>query len=414
MGSFAYIARSTTGEEVSGFLPGSSADEVVDQLQRQGLAVLHVVEDRSHDRERAARGRPFAVPFMRPGTRDQALFNRQLATLLEAGIPLVRGLRGLAADCSNGMLARAIEDLATRIERGESLSEAMAAHPATFNTMYLSMVRAGERAGTLSEIVEQLAVYMEKVDGIQNKVRAAMSYPVFVLIFAVAVTLFLLLQIVPTFQKIYSDFGQQLPVYTAVVIGISNAIRQNALLSLGVVAGLVVLAVLGIRTRAGRLAFDGFLLRVPLFGPIVRKAVMSRFTRTFGILTRTGLPILESLDLVSGAAGNAVVGQAILDVKERVAAGRGITESFRATGTFPELVLQLMATGEETGNLDAMMLKSSDFYDREVEAAVHWLSSLIEPVMIILVGAMVGAIVIAMFLPIFSLGDAIMRGGYSH
>ncbi len=414
MASFAYVARSSNGDEVSGFLTGANSDEVVDQLHRQGLAVLHVVEERSRTRPARARLKSAMFSFLRPGTRDLALFNRQLATLLEAGIPMVRGLRGLAADCSNGMLARAIDDIATRIERGESLSDAMAAHPATFNKMYLSMVRAGERAGTLAQIVDQLAVYLEKVDAIRTKVRGALSYPVFVLVFAIAVVFFLLFQIVPTFQKIYADFGQQLPGFTLLVVSVSNAVRQNVLLSLAIAAAVVVLVILGIRTESGRYAFDGMLLRLPLFGPIVRKAVMSRFARTFGILLRSGLPILEGLDLVSGAAGNAVVGRAVRDVKTRVAAGRGITESFRATGKFPELVLQLMGTGEETGNLDGMLIKSSDFYDREVEASVHSLSSLIEPVMIVLVGVLVGGIVIAMFLPIFHLGDAILKGGYGH
>jgi type IV pilus assembly protein PilC len=414
MGSFAYVARSSRGEEVSGFLSAASSEEAVDQLHRQGLAVLHVVEDRSRARAAVNRPRRVGLPFMRPGTRDLALFNRQMATLLEAGIPLVRGLRGLAADCSNAVLAGAIDDIATRIERGESLSDAMAAHPEAYSRMHLSMIRAGERAGTLSEIVEQLAAYMEKVDAIRNKVRGALSYPVFVLVFAVLVVFFLLFQIVPTFERIYAEFGQQLPQFTRVVIGASDAVRGNLVLSLVIAAGLVAGGAFALRTTAGRYAFDAMLLRVPLFGTIVRKAVMSRFARTFGILLRSGLPLLEGLELVGGAAGNEGVGRAVRDVKAQVAAGRGITESFRATGKFPELVLQLMGTGEEAGDMDSMLLKASDFYDREVEAAVQGLSSLIEPVMIILVGAMVGGIVVSMFLPIFNLGDAIMKGGYSH
>ena len=411
MPTFAYLARSSAGGEISGILAGATSDEVVDNLHRQGLVVLNVVEAPDKSKRQAASGRN-GFSLLRPSTRDLALFNRQLATLLETGIPLVRGLQGLADDCSSRMLARAVRDIALRIERGESMSDAMAAHPEVFDNMYLSMIRAGEHSGTLAEIVEQLAVYMEKVDALRGKVRSAMSYPIFVLVFAVAITAFLLYKIVPTFQQIYGDFGQALPRFTQIVITASNAIREHTLIVLLIIGALVVLGTLAARSRPGRYMLDDFLLRMPLFGPIVRKAAMSRFARTFGMLIRSGLPILESMELVAGASGNAVIARAVRDAKARVAAGRGITESLRATGKFPELVLQLMGTGEEAGNLDAMLIKSSDFYDREVEAAVQGLSSLIEPLMIILVGAMVGIIVVAMFLPIFNLGDAILKGGY--
>jgi type IV pilus assembly protein PilC len=275
------------------------------------------------------------------------------------------------------------------------------------------MVRAGERSGTLDQIVDQLAIYLEKVDAVKTKVRAALAYPVFVLAFALLVMLFLLLKIVPTFEHIYRDFAQQLPALTRLVVSLSNVVRNHLFLSIAGAISLVVFVLVALRTREGRHAVDGFLLRVPIFGPIVRKAVMSRVSRTFGILLKSGLPILEGLDLVAGSAGNSVVARAVQDVRRKVAGGRGITESFRSTGKFPEMVLQLMATGEESGDLDSMLIKSSDFYDRQVEASVHSLTSLIEPLMIILVGGMIGTIIVSMFLPIFHLGDAIMRGGYN-
>ncbi len=413
MANFAYVARSRTGEEVFGFLSGATLDEVVNRLHGQGLAVLDVREHHGRAGAGSWQKRFASFSFGTVSTRDLALFNRQFATVLESGIPLVRGLRGLAADTSSRVLSRAIGDIALRIERGEHLSDAMAAHPECFNKMYLSMIRAGERAGTLDQIVDQLAVYLEKVDAIKTKVRSALAYPVFILIFAVAVFLFLLLKIVPTFAKIYADLGQGLPALTQVVVTTSNLIRDNALISIALGLGLVLILVLAIRTKPGRYAFDTFLIKMPIFGPIVRKAVMSRFARTLGILLKSGLPVLEALDLVSGASGNVVVANAVQDAKKRVAAGQGITDSFRVTGKFPEMVLQLMGTGEEAGDLDAMLLKSSDFYDRQVEASVHGLSSLIEPVMIVFVGAMIGVIVISMFLPIFHLGDAIMKGGHN-
>lgn len=414
MGNFAYVVKGRSGQEESGFLSGGSVDDVVNQLHARGFVVLHVQEDRPRDHTLSMAERFASLSLGRASTRDLALFTRQLATVLQAGIPLVRGLRGLAADSGSRILGKAVDDIAVRIEKGGSLSDAMAAHPEAFGKMYVSMIRAGERAGTLDDILEDLAQYLEKIDAIKTKVRSAMSYPVFVLIFAFGATAFLLFKIVPTFAQIYADLGQKLPALTQAIVAASNAVRHNVLASIAILLATLLLLFAWGRTRSGRYAMDAFLLRMPIFGPIVRKAVMSRFSRTFGILMRSGLPLLDALDLVKGATGNVVVASALEQVKGSIASGHGITSSFRATGKFPEMVLQLMATGEESGEMDAMLLKTSDFYDRQVEASVHGLTSLIEPVMIVLVGAMIGVIVVAMFLPIFYLGDAIMKGGYNY
>ena len=411
---FAYVAKNTKGEEISGFMPAGNIDEVVNHLHGKGFAVLHVSEGRGRADNPGWRERLASISFGSVPTRQMALFSRQLSTVLEAGIPLVRGLRGLSADSSSRMLGKAVTDLGVRLERGENLSDAMAANPQAFNTMYVSMIRAGERAGTLDQIVEQLAIYLEKMDNIKQQVRSAMSYPVFILVFTILATLFLLLKIVPTFAQIYADFGQELPGLTQVVMAASNMIRHNAL---AVIAGMLAVTtafyLIG-RTQPGRYAFHSFLLKLPIFGPIILKTVMSRFARTFGILLGSGLPILDGLELVKGAASNEVIARAIDEVKRNIAAGHGVTESFRATGKFPEMVLQLMATGEEAGELDTMLVKTADFYDRQVEATVHGLASLIEPMMIVIVGALIGVIVVSMFLPIFHLGDALMKGGYSY
>ncbi|MBU1699092.1 MAG: type II secretion system F family protein [Candidatus Eisenbacteria bacterium] len=414
MGNFAYIAKTRSGEERSGLISGNSIDDVVRDLHSNGLTVLNVIEDRGQGLDISWFKRFARTPITSVGVREIALFTRQLATIMEAGIPLVRGLRGLADDAGSRTLSRAIEDIAVQIERGESLSNAMSAHPAAFSSMYINMIRAGERAGTLDKILEDLAVYLEKIDAIKTKVRSAMAYPVFVFLFAVAAGLFLLLKIVPTFEGIYADLGQQLPGLTLLMISISQTIRSNAFLTAGALILFLSLIFVWTRTRSGRYMRDLFLIRIPIFGPIIRKAVMSRFARTFGILIRSGLPILESIDLVKGAVGNAYVGHALGKVKRSVGAGQGITDSFRSTGVFPEMVLQLMSTGEESGEMDAMLIKSSDFYDTQVEASVQGLTSLIEPLMIVIVGSMIGVIVIAMFLPIFHLGEAIMKGGYNY
>lgn len=411
MASFAYVAKTPAGEEVTGFQTGGSVEEVVNQLHGNGLIVLQVREDSSARRGLSWQQRLARFSTGRVGTRDLALFTRQMAALLEAGIPLARGLRGLASDAGSRILARTAADVADRIESGQSLSESMEAHPEAFNGMYVSMIRAGEQAGALDDVLDDLATYLEKVEAIQTKVRSALSYPVFVLIFALLATGFLLFKVVPTFAEIYGEMGQNLPAVTVAVLAASNAIRDNVLVSLGLLIGGLVLLHLWMRTRSGRYARDAFLIGVPIFGPIVRKAVMSRFARTLGILIRSGLPLLESLELVGAAVANATVRRAIGQARQQIAVGQGITSAFRATGKFPEMVLQLMATGEESGELDAMLVKTSDFYDRQVAASVHGLTSLIEPLMIVIVGGVIGVIVVSMFLPIFYLGDAVMKGG---
>jgi type IV pilus assembly protein PilC len=415
MPNFAYVAKTHAGEEEAGVLSGASVDQVVDELHHRGLIVLHVAEDALLKGRASAWKERLNQPVIGGvGTRDLALFTRQLSTLFEAGIPLVRGLRGLSKDETNRTLSRTVGKVAETVERGNSLADAMAMHPRIFNNLYVSMVRAGEGAGTLDKILQELAIYLEKLDAIKTKVRSAMSYPIFVLVFAIAISLFLLLKIVPTFEQIYADFGTKLPGPTLAVVYVSHLIRDNALVSIAIALGVIILFWLWTRTRSGRYIKDNFLLTAPVFGPIIRKATISRMDRTLGILLQSGLPVLDALELTKGATGNAVLSRALEKVKDQVARGEELTPAFRSTGKMPEMVLQLMATGEESGQVDSMLLKSSEFYDRQVEAAVQGLTSLIEPLLIVLVGVIVGIVVVTMFLPIFYLGQAIMQGGYNY
>lgn len=413
MPDFAYIAKDRTGSELSGIVNGPSADHAIEELHKRGLVVLHVTEDRA--------GKKDSIPWYKKdlslfpssiGTRDLALFTRQLSTLFEAGIPLVRGLRGLSADETNKLLGRTVKDVAERVEGGSNLSDAMAMHPRTFDTLYVSMVKAGEGSGTLEEILEHLAVYLEKMDALKTKIRSAMSYPVFVLFTAVTITLFLLLKIVPTFEQIYADLDAVLPLPTRMVLWVSRLVQDNILITAGIVMLIMAMTMMWRRTKVGRYQWDNMMLHTPVFGPIIRKAVISRFTRTFGILLKSGLPVLETLELVKGATGNAVIEKAIMDAREEISRGREITAAFRGTKKIPEMVLQLMATGEEAGQMDTMLMKASDFYDRQVEAAVQGLAALIEPLLIVVVGIIVGVVVITMYLPIFYLGDAILHGNW--
>lgn len=414
MPNFAYVARNTAGEETNGTLTGASVDQVVDELHRRGLVVLHVAEHALFPSMRRNWLDRMSRPVFGGGVpvRDLALFTRQLSTLFEAGIPLVRGLRGLAQDENNRALGRAVLRVADTVERGNSLADALSLHPRIFSSLYVNMVRAGEGAGTLDEILRELATYLEKVDAVKTKVRSSMSYPVFVLVFAFVVMLFLLLKIVPTFQEIYANFDAQLPGPTLAIITFSKLLQANLLLSALVFFGALGAIGLWLRTPGGRMVRDRFLISMPIFGSVVKKATISRMCRTFGILLKSGLPVLDALELTKGATGNEVLSVALDRVKDRVSRGEELTPAFRSTRRIPEMVLQLMATGEEAGQIDAMLLKSSEFYDRQVDAAVQGLTALIEPVLIVVVGAIVGIVVVTMFLPIFYLGDAIFRSEF--
>lgn len=410
MATYTYIAKNSTGEEITGQTVGASVDDVVTKLHGEGLAVL-TVNATAVRKSLGERWKEFATMDLgSASTADMALFSRQLSTVLEAGIPLVKGLKGLAADGSKSIVAKAVPDVGLRLERGESLSEAMAAHPKAFDEMYLSMIRAGERAGALDRIVDDLATYLEKVDTIRQKVKSAMSYPVFILSFVALATVFLLVKIVPTFSNVYSELGQELPGLTQGVLAVSDMVRNNFLGTAAMIAALGLAFALTIRTDRGRFAWDFFKLKMPVFGPILMKSAMSRFSRTFGILIGSGLPVLESLELCEKAVGNTVIARALADARAHIGSGHGVTESFRATGRFPEMILQLMSTGEEAGELDTMMTRAAGYYDRQVETTVDGISSLIEPVLIVLVGSIIGVIVISMFLPIFGMGDAMMQG----
>jgi type IV pilus assembly protein PilC len=259
-----------------------------------------------------------------------------------------------------------------------------------------------------------LATYLEKTDSVRTKVRAALSYPVFVLVFSIAAACLLLLKIVPTFGQIYADMGQKLPALTQGVLDASSFLRSNILVGaalIGLPAGSFVVFS---RTRRGKRLLDGMLLRVPIFGPIVRKSVMSRVCRTLGLLVHSGVPILDALTMVRDTCGNLAVAESVEAAGARIAAGGGLASSFRAARGFPEMVLQLISTGEESGSLDSMVSKGADFYERQVDAAVQSITTLIEPVLIVVVGGMIGTVVLAMFLPIFHMGEAVLRGGFGH
>lgn len=409
MPSFAFIAKDQGGNEERGVIDGASPNDALSTLHARGLVVVNISQFRAAAQQQGTLKRFMSMEIFPSsiGVRETALFMRQLATLFAAGIPLVRGLRGLAGDTRNAALRTICYQMAERIDTGEQLSVAMAEHPRAFSKLIVSMVRAGEAAGTLDSVLDQVAIYLEKVDAIRTKVKSAMAYPTFVVIFATAAFLFMLLRIVPTFREIYANFNAELPAPTLAVLAVSDWLKAHLPFAAGILLLLIMILYFWAKTPGGRFQIDRFLVKMPVFGPIIRSAVVSRFARTFGVLMDSGLPVLQALDHSKDAAANTYVASRIMKARRDISEGREITASFRQHKAVPEVVLQLMGTGEETGQLSTMLLKSADFYDRQVEAAVAGLTALIEPVLIVFVGLLVGIIVVTMFLPIFYLGDAV-------
>lgn len=414
MARFAFVAKDRSGTEERGVIEGNSSHDALAALHARGLVVINLSQYRVRD-QGANPIKSFLKMEVLParvGVRDIALFMRQLATMVAAGIPLVRGLRGLASDSPNAGLRKIAGAMADKIDTGEQLSVAMAEHPRAFSSLAVSMVKAGEAAGTLDLVLDQLAIYLEKVDAIQTKVKSAMSYPIFVVIFAFCAFLVMLLKIVPVFKDIYAEFGGKLPAPTLAVLAVSDWLRGHMPLAIAIFFVLIAAFYFWRKTPGGRYVTDTWLVKFPIFGPIIHNAVVSRFVRTLGVLLGSGLPILQAIDHARDAANNAYVARKVVKARKDIQEGREITQSFRDHKVLPEVVLQLMGTGEETGQLTAMLIKASDFYDRQVEAAVAGLTSLIEPLLIVFVGAIVGVIVVTMFLPIFYLGDLIFHSEY--
>jgi type IV pilus assembly protein PilC len=339
-----------------------------------------------------------------------ALFTKQLASMLHAGLPLIRAIYGLAREESNSTLSQILLSVANEIEGGESLSGAMSRHPKAFSRIYTSMVRSGEESGTLDTIMEHLVKYMNRTEAIKRKVKAALTYPVFVVSFAILAFVVLLVRIVPMMAAIYEKMGAQLPGPTRMVIAASRMVTSNLWIVLALFAALILIYQILRRSPGGRYFIDSIKLRIPIFGPILRQVVTAKYLRTFGVLIVSGLPVLDALDLAGAASGNEVIEKASHDIGDMVSRGSNLSTGFGMTGVFKETVVQMVATGEETGQLSDMLTSVSDHYDDRVETSIEGLSSIIEPLLIVLIGGLIALILVAMFLPVFHLGGAIRRG----
>jgi type IV pilus assembly protein PilC len=420
MPRYTYVALDARGQESTGLVEARSSNEAIGQLRQAGYFPTSVYEEGKGGPDgKVSRATAKAARVARPRTKisivlfqrkkvnpkTMMIFTRQLATLIDSGLPLLRGLNVLAKQERDTILRNTINKLADEVQGGSTFSESLAQHPLIFNHLYVNMVKAGEVGGVLELVLRRLAEFQEKAQKIKNKVVAAMVYPIIVMTMAIAIMAFLLVFIVPKFEAIFHDMlgDKPLPAITLFVIGVSNFVKNHGLVLLGLLIAAVAAYKLIARTRVGRSIIDRFKLRVPLFGDLIRKTAISRFSRTLGTLVTSGVPILQALNITRETAGNMVIAGAISQVHDSVKEGESIVQPLEASGAFPPMAISMIDVGEETGQLPEMLLKIADVYDDETDNSVAALTSMLEPIMIVFLALVVGTIVIALFMPLISI-----------
>jgi type IV pilus assembly protein PilC len=397
---FAYAGTARGGKSVTAEINADTRESAIEQLRSQGITV------RSIEEKKKAKGL-FGEKKQKITDKDLVVFTRQFATMINAGLPLVQCLEILSAQSDNKTFGKLIGEVKMDVESGTTYADALKRHPKTFSNLYSNMVQAGEVGGALDITMQRLANQLEKTAKLKAQIKAAMVYPAAIVSVAIIVVSVLMVWVIPIFAKMFTDFGGTLPGPTLLVIGISNFMQNYIiLLIIGAVVGLY-----GLKryygTAGGRLRIDALLLKLPVAGDLIRKISVAQFTRTFGTLLQSGVPIMEGLEIVARIAGNKIVENAILDARQSVGEGKTLSEPLGKTGVFPPMVVQMINVGEATGALDAMLGKIADFYDDEVDAAVTALTSLLEPALMVFLGTVIGFIVIAMYLPIFKMASVV-------
>ncbi len=424
MPKFNYVALDARGNETKGSIEVGSQNEAIGRVKEMGLFPTKIAEAEKEDKSAAksakakSSAKPKAgkkkgggmqinikIPGLGGGVKPKILmtFTRQLATLVDAGLPLLRGLRVLEKQERNATLKGILGELAASIEGGSTFSEALAQHPKVFNKLFVNMVKAGELGGVLEVVLKRLAEFSEKAQKIKGKVKAALFYPVAVMIVAVGIMILLMCFVVPKFKDVFAGMGVKMPGFTLFVMGTSDLIKNNILATMGVLVVIVVLFLLFIKTKFGRHLWDKFKLVMPAIGPVISKVAISRFTRTLGTLVSSGVPILQALNIVRETAGNVIIANAVSKVHESVKEGETITAPLEGSGVFPPMVISMVDVGEQTGALPEMLIRIADDYDEQVDNAVDAMTSLLEPMMIVFLAVIVGSIVIAMFLPLIAM-----------
>src|SRR3954470_23194558 len=399
MPSYSYVARdASSGKEVSAALEASTEQAAIAALLNRNLLVVSIQEKLT--RKGTTAGGSVALA-------DLVVFTRQLATMIDAGLAMVQSLQALADQTPNKVMRDVIKDVCARVEGGDSFSEALQKHPKVFTRLYVCMVSAGEKGGLLAEILARLATYLENAARLRKKVKSAMMYPTVVTVVAILITIFLLVKVVPVFGEIFASFGAKLPAPTQFLIDISNFVKKWLVLVLVGGGGAVYGWLYFIKTPPGRQFWDSRRIKLPIFGSIAHKICLARFTRTLASLIRSGVPILEVLQIVSQTVGNVIMEKAIRDASSDIERGESISAALAKHPIFPNMVIRMITAGEQTGKIDNMLERISDFLDEEIETTLSGLTALIEPILIVFLGVVVGGMVICMFLPIFKMPEIV-------
>lgn len=403
MASFTYVAREAgTGREIRSTLEAQTEQAAIAALLNRNLLVVSI-QERIGKKGKTAGGKV--------ALSDLVVFTRQLATMIDAGLAMVQSLQALAEQTTNKVMRDTIKDVCTRVEGGDSFSEALVKHPKVFNRLYVCMVAAGERGGLLAEILARLATYLENTSKLRKKVKSAMMYPAAVTIIAIGITIFLLVKVVPVFGDVYKGFGHSLPGPTQGLLNLSKFVRGNLIYMIAVAVAAIYGWLAYIKTKKGREFWDRTRIRLPIFGHIAHKICLARFTRTLASLIRSGVPILEVLQIVSNTVGNVIMEKAVRTAAADIEKGESISTALSKHPVFPSMILRMITAGEQTGKLENMLERISDFLDDEIETTLSGLTSLIEPLLIVFLGITVGGIAICMFLPIFKMAEIINPPG---
>jgi type IV pilus assembly protein PilC len=394
--SFAWEGRDKRGNRIKGKSLAPDEQALRTELRRQGIAASRIRRQKQ------------ALKGGRVNPGDIAVFSRQLATMLSAGIPMVQAFEIVASGSDKPALQKLILDIKADIEGGTSLHEALAKQPLYFDDLFVNLVEAGEQAGALESLLDKIATYKEKSEAIKKKVKKALFYPAAVIIVAFIVTIILMIFVIPEFQQLFKGFGANLPAFTQFVINISELVQHDGIY-LAVVLGAAVWTFLYFKKRSRKMreVLDRITLKIPIIGPIINKAAIARYARTLSTMFAAGVPLVEALESVAGATGNIVYEDAVMKMKDEVATGQRLQRAMEARGIFPNMVVQMIAVGEESGSLDSMSAKVATFYEAEVDNAVDSMSSLLEPLIMVVLGVIVGSLVVAMYLPIFHLGQVV-------
>lgn len=400
---FAYAAKTPDGKKVDGVIRAADKASAQAELKRKNLTVTSLSEQKA-----GARKSFFGPPRPRVRPKDIAVLTRQLSTMISAGIPLLESLEILHEQTTDAGFKIVIDKIIDRVRSGSDFSTALAEHPKIFTKIFVNMIKAGEASGQLDIILQRLADYMEAIEELKREIRAAMTYPVISMVLILGITVFLVVGIVPKFEMIFEQLeGLELPAPTQMLLLISRALRDHFIAVVLVAGALFVAFLLYIKTKRGQRQWHWLLLHLPIFGPLFRKVAISRFARTFATLIQSGVPMLGALDIVASTAGNVLIEEAVLKAKDAVSKGETLGEPLASTKVFPPMVTRMISIGEKTGALEKLLLKISEFYDQEVRATVKALTSLIEPLLIAVMGVIVGGIVLSIFMPILKIQQAL-------